>query len=293
MKIFLADCEADGLDPSVIHCVYVKSWPDGQKYSFTDMKAFEHFVDTEKPDRWVFHNGLGYDVRVLNKIIRADLIDPYKVVDTLVVSKLVNYKNFSTHSLKEIGTYLKVFKGDYTGGWDTYTKEMGDYCEQDVEVLEAIFKFYKKEIFSLEWRKALRVEHDMAIICSQMSLDGFKFNLEKAKVLLSSIDKEIEDVENKLKEAFPPSMQEVKRLKYRTYKDSGEPVASIKEAMEKYPQYYVTPEQELVCLDFVEFNPASPKDRIDALWKAGWKPVDKTEGHKDYLKKDRKSYGRR
>ena len=27
------------------------------------------------------------------------------------------------------------------------------------------------------------------------------------------------------------------------------------------------------------FNPGSTKQRIERLWEAGWKPVDKTKGH--------------
>lgn len=289
MKIYLADCEANGLDPDVIHCVCVKSWPDGQKWSFTDMEEFEKFVDAHQPDRWVFHNGLGYDVRVLNKCIRHDLIDPAKVIDTLVVSKLINYKKFSTHSLKEIGTHLKVIKGEYTGGWEHYSGEMLEYCKQDVEVLEAIFNLYKKQIFDPEWRKSLRVEHDMAIICQDMTTNGFKFATEEAIALLRHhIDVDIRYLEDKLRLAFPPELKEVKRLKYRVLKETGEPVAAIQKAMEQYPHFYVTPDNEFVCCDFVEFNPASPKDRIDALWKAGWKPVDKTEGYKDFLKEKRR-----
>lgn len=288
MKVFLSDCEANGLDPTEMHCVCVKSWPDGRKWTFTDMNMFEEFVDEQQPDRWVFHNGLGYDVKVINKLVRTDLINPSKVIDTMVVSKLVNYKKFNTHSLKELGQHLKVFKGDYTGGWDVCTPEMIDYCVQDVEVLEAIFNFYKKQIFDPEWGRAMRVEHDMAIICDQMSTDGFLFDTSRATDLLSSIDKEIKELEDNLREAFPPELKEVKRLKYRVLKETGEPVAVVQKAMETYPYYYTTPDNELVCHDYVEFNPGSPVDRIDALWKAGWKPVDKTDGHKEFLKSKRK-----
>ncbi len=288
MKVFLSDCEANGLNPTEMHCVCVKSWPDGRKWTFTDMSMFEEFVDEQQPDRWVFHNGLGYDVKVINKLVRPNLIDPAKTIDTMVVSKLVNYKKFNTHSLKELGQHLKVFKGDYTGGWDVCTPEMIDYCEQDVEVLEAIFNFYKKQIFDPQWSKAMRVEHDMAIICDQMSTDGFLFDTSRATDLLSSIDKEIKELEDNLREAFPPELKEVKRLKYRVLKETGEPVAVVQKAMETYPYYYTNTDNELVCHDYVEFNPGSPVDRIDALWKAGWKPVDKTDGHKEFLKSKRK-----
>lgn len=287
MKIYLSDCEANGLDPDVIHCVCIKVWPTGERHTFLDMDKFASFVDNNPPDRWAFHNGLGYDVRVINKLVRNNLIDPYKVIDTMVVSKLVNYKKYNTHSLKELGEALKVYKGDYSGGWEVRTPEMVEYCVQDVEVLEAIFNSQKKFLFDPSWAKAMRVEHDMAIICDTMSKDGFPFDTRRAKVLMSSIEKEIKELEDNLKTAFPPELKEVKRLKYRLLKDSDEPVAVVKKAMEEHPHYYVDADGMLVCHDFIEFNPGSPVDRIDALWKAGWKPVDKTDGHKDFLKSKR------
>lgn len=288
MIIYMADCETNGLDPDKVHCVCIKRWPDEARWTFTDMEELSRFVYDNKPDYWTFHNGLGFDAKVLNKLVRSDLIPVSKVIDTLIVSKLVNYKKFNTHSLKELGEYLKVYKGDYTGGWEVCTPEMISYCEQDVEVLWSIFLHYKKYIFDKDWAKAMRVEHDIAVICDKMSTDGFSFNTSKANDLLISIDKEIKELEDSLKEAFPPELKEVKRLKYRVLKDTGEPVAVVQAAMEKYPYFYTTPDNELVCHDFVEFNPASPIDRIDALWKAGWKPVDKTDGHKDFIKSKRK-----
>ena len=288
MKIVLADIEANGPEPDTIHCVCLKTWPDGRKFTFTDMDAFRLWVFIEAPDYWVFHNGLGYDVDVINRLVLPNLIDHKKVIDTFVVSRLVNYKKFSTHSLKEIGLHLRVHKGDYTGGWDVCTQDMIDYCEQDVEVLEAVFNYFKKHIFNPDLKSALRVEHDMAVICKEMNTDGFKFDVSKATDMLFSIDKEIKDLEDNFKIAFPAKLKEVKRLKYRTYKDTGEPVEAVRKAMETYPHYYVNSDNELVCNDFVEFNASSPKDRIDALWEAGWKPTDKTEGYKALMKEKRR-----
>jgi len=47
---------------------------------------------------------------------------------------------------------------------------------------------------------------------------------------------------------------------------------------------------ELVCYDFIDFNPASPKMRIERLWEAGWKPFEKTKGHIDYERQSSRSF---
>jgi DNA polymerase I-like protein with 3'-5' exonuclease and polymerase domains len=74
---------------------------------------------------------------------------------------------------------------------------------------------------------------------------------------------------------FPPKLTEVNRIKYRLKKDGGE-MATVRRAKEKYAMTTVEGD-DLVCFDWIEFNPGSAKDRIDVLWDAGWKPVDKTK----------------
>ena len=143
MRLAIADCEADGLEPTKIHFIRVKT-NDGFKFTFFDMSTFIIWAEAYKPQKWVFHNGLGYDCWVINRLVKPSLIDPLSVIDTMVVSKLVNYTKFSTHSLKELGEFLGVHKGEYNGPWDTCTPEMITYGEQDVEVLEAIFNHYWK-----------------------------------------------------------------------------------------------------------------------------------------------------
>lgn len=286
MKIALADVEANGLDPTKIHFIRVKTL-DGFVCTFFDMTVFKTWADWYQPDKWVFHNGLGYDCWVINKLV-APLINPRSVIDTFVVSRLVNYSKFSTHSLKELGTFLGVTKGEYTGGWDECTPEMVEYGEQDVEVLEAIWNYYKPYILDPAWAKAMRVEHDMAIICQDMSNNGFGFDKESAEGMLTSIAKQMSDLEAEFQTAFPPKLVEVNRLKYRTKKD-GSLFSTVEEAMTKYVLTKVEGD-ELICYDNEEFNPSSPKHRIDALWDAGWKPKIKTKGHKEFDKESRRVF---
>ena len=282
--IVLADIEADGLRPTKIHVIVIK--PVGQpRITFTDMSKFKSWVKSNEITRWVFHSGLTYDVPVINRLVEKDLIDPQYVIDTFVVSRLVNYMKFNTHSLDEIGKYLGVHKGNYTGGWDVCTTEMIEYCEQDVEVLEAIFNHYRKYILDPSWAKAMRVEHDTAIICNDMQETGFQFNKTEAEKILLEVQTEMTSLESEFRSAFPPTLVEQTRIQVRKKKD-GTLFKNVEEALLKYPSTYIDDDGMLVCLDYQGFNPGSSKQRIDKLWDAGWSPTEKTDGHKKYLREN-------
>lgn len=283
MKLVFADVEADGLVPTKIHFIRVKT-SDGFIQTFFDMATFKTWVEFYQPDKWVFHNGLGYDAWVINRLV-APLINPRSIIDTMVVSRLVAFEKFNTHSLDELGEFLGIKKLKFDGPWDVCTEEMVTYGEQDVEVLEAIFNHYKKQIYDPAWAKAMRVEHDMAIVSYDMQQNGFSFNKTEAEGILSEVDFEMKTLEASFQKEFPPKLVEVNRLKYRTKKD-GSLFSTVEDALGKYPLTKVEGE-ELVCFDHEAFNPGSPIDRIDVLWGAGWKPWMKTKGHKKHEKENR------
>lgn len=284
MTHLLFDLEANGLDPDTIHVICTKVYPNGESRTFTDPEKFVEYTKELKVSKFFAHNGLGYDVPVLNKLLGRMVIDPKDVVDTSVVSKLRDYKKYRTHSLKEIGEDLKVYKGDYTGGWDVCTKEMIDYCVQDVEVLEAIVKNQWPFIMNKANAKALRVEHDMAILSHTMQTNGFLFDKKRGEALLEEIVEEKDALEKSLRSKFKPKLIEVKRVKLRYTKD-GRLFKNILDDMTNYPKVEVdSSTSEVIVFDWTDFNPASPKERIDILWEAGWKPVEKTKGHISKLK---------
>lgn len=298
MPIF-CDIETDGLDPSKIHVACTKEVrADGTVLDsvFTNQHNFLRYFRSRNKMLWVFHNGTSFDIPVLKKLWKADFSN-IPVVDTMVVSKLLNYKKFRTHSLKEIGEYLKVCKGDYTGGWDNYSEEMLEYCVQDVNVTEAIYNYYKKSIYDPKWKEAMSLEHSMATSCYDMSSVGFKFDTSSAALLLVDVISELDELENSFKSTFGQNRTEAKRIKHRFTK-SGGPMKNVQKAIDEYPDHEVITEDGedmLVCYEMEDFNPGSPRQRIDKLWEAGWKPYEKTKGHiknKDKSKQDHYStYG--
>lgn len=284
MKLAFVDIETDGINPTKIHFIRVKT-EDGFANTFFDMSVFKTWVEFYRPDKWVFHNGLGFDVWHINRLV-APLINPRDVIDTFVVSRLVAYEKHITHSLEELGEFIGYKKIKFDGPWDVCTEEMVKYGEQDVEVLQEIFEHYRRYIYDPAWAKAMRVEHDMAIISWDMSQNGFSFDTLEAEKLLESVTREMMELEASFQKEYPPKLVEVNRLKYRTKKD-GSLFSTVEEAMSKYPLTKVDGE-ELVCYDYQAFNPGSPIDRIDVLWDAGWKPVVKTKGFKKFEKESRR-----
>lgn len=275
MLVF-ADVEADGLKPTKVHCIAVLTPDFEEPILFTDMNIFYRWVSEYKTITWVFHNGLGYDVDAINKLTPVT-IDKKNVIDTLVVSKTLNYSRFNTHSLKELGTHLGVYKGGYSGGWDKYTDEMGEYCKQDVKVLKAVYGMYQADIMNPQNKRALRVEHDFATVCKDMSTTGFPFDKEKAELLLDDVQKEMDELEEGFQSLLSSKRVEVKRIKMR-YKKDGDLMATSVRALTENPDVEIQGD-EIVVYGQSGFNPGSPKQRVDALWEYGWKPVDKTIGH--------------
>ena len=287
MPIF-CDVETDGLEPTKIHVVVCKY--KGKVHRFFNKKDFLKFKKEHNKIPWVFHNGINYDVPKALWDLWFINFKPELVLDTMVISKTLNYSKFQTHSLKELGEFLGVHKGDFDGPWDKCTDEMVEYCEQDVEVTEAIWNYYLKQIQDKDWSDALRLEHDTAGFCYQLNQNGFEFDLVKAAMLLVDILKDLEELEDDFKAHLPKTRKKVKELKYKVTK-SGGPTAAINRAYEEYPDNVLVTKPDgdiLECYEEQEFNPGSPKQRVEKLWEAGWKPFEKTKGHQKNKDPDKK-----
>ena len=296
-KIVAMDIETESLTPEHIWVICAEDVDTGEQEQFLNVTSIpeerDRFVEyCNNCSSFVFHNGLGFDVPVINKLL-GQVIDPQKVIDTLVVSRLVDYTlDGAGHSLKAWGKRL----GDFKIGFNDFSKlsdEMIEYCQQDVTVTVKVYQHFKNVIQSPDWEESLRCEHDIQILCEQMHDNGFYFDQDTAEELLGEIQTRMEDLEQSFQEDFPPKLTEVNRIKYRRKAD-GSLFSSVTKAQEKYfataLDKSVDP-NELVCYEYIPFNPASPKQRIERLWEAGWEPFEKTKGHIEYDREQARSWG--
>ena len=237
-------------------------------------------------DLWVGHNFLDFDMVQASRHLKPGVINPNKVLDTLVVSRLIHYgmnpvkgSSSGPHSLESWGIRLGLHKGNFKD-FSNYSEEMYLYWLQDLEVTEALFNRLKKYIDDSSWQKAIQCENQVQIELTRQRYYGFQFNKPEAEKLLGFIQTDMKILEDKIAQSFPPKLTLVNTLKYRKTKE-GEEYATVKKAKSNYSFTQVNGE-DLECYEWIPFNPGSPIARIDALWEAGWKPFEKTKTHQKF-----------
>lgn len=276
MKV-VCDIETNGLvNPDKIWVIVCKDIETKKIHTFTNVherpdsfKAFAANVTV-----WIGHNFLAYDLPQLVRLVDGLVIHHSSVIDTLVVSRLLDYSRPGGHSLEQYGSefnYPKVLDIDFS----KFDDRMIERCTTDVEINYKLYLKQKPYIESPKWKGALRLEHEVATLCNTLSTNGFYFNSTNAKVLLASITNSLSTIDTTISTTFSTTstlLREVhpkvtsfgtlNRKDFRGESDlslyNGGPFSRIK---------------------WVKFNAGSPKQVTTVLNAAGWKPIDKTKGH--------------
>lgn len=208
------DIEADGLSEIVINkniqpevskvwCIVAKDIHTGKVYTYKEDKIEEGVELLRNARTLIGHNIIMYDIPVLERFYGK--IDTH-AVDTLVISKLM-YPDFKNHplggnSLRHWGKHIGILKEDYQGGFGDFSNDMLDYCVQDVEVSEAIYK--AQEQFFIENVLTVSLELQVTgIIASQIS-NGMGFDVIAAERLEQEILMEKASIEDELCQEFTP-----------------------------------------------------------------------------------------
>lgn len=278
MKQVIFDIETDDLNATRIWCIVCKDVDSGVLSTFAE-GSYDSFVEYAKGvDRWIGHNARSFDARVINRLI-SPCIQLDKVIDTAVVSRLVNFSNPGGHSLANLSRQSGSHK-DKFDDWSAFTLEMLSYCIQDVEATLQVYNRFKKYIDDPAWALSIKVEHEIEDVCYQMNQDGFAFDVVGARMMLDDIRQRMLTLEASFQEAWPRELVEAGRIKYRFTKD-GDLFANVKSSMNALPAYRIEGD-ELVQLDWREFNPGSPKQRVEKLNEAGWRPTERTDTHYEF-----------
>lgn len=219
----------------------------------------------------VMHNGISFDAYLLNRLWKTK-ISLTKVIDTLVISRLLNPSRENGHSLGAWGKILTLGRNEETGKMDypalweesrgrkqEYQGEcfdypvmhiMTDYCVQDVNLTE---RLYYHLIYDIEESKfseqSIELEHKVQAIVSTQERNGFLLDIPYAMSLLAEIKSKMSNIVDDMQIRFPPVVYE--RISEKTGKKLADGVDV--------------------------FNPGSRKQIADRLMKLGWKPDKTTE----------------
>jgi DNA polymerase I-like protein with 3'-5' exonuclease and polymerase domains len=202
MKAFF-DIETDGLEATRVHCICAMLDNDETTvYNFIGGEAnglFRKWLASENVDTLVGHNIINFDVPILRRITGMDW--SFNLRDTLVLSRLYNPSLDGGHSLRAWGERLGDYKDDYQGGWEEYSHDMLEYCQQDVRVTKALYNHFVKH---LTFSEAVNLEHTTAEIIKQQTDNGMILNEERAYELLAEMKEKVLDIEDEVHERFKP-----------------------------------------------------------------------------------------
>ncbi len=165
-------------------------------------------VELSKATKIVMHNGIKFDLPMINKIFGCD-IPHSKVIDTLILSTISRPDRLGGHSLKSWGERLNEYKGESPQEWDKFTFEMLIYNIQDVHVTVRVHEYLKDELDSeydkkvgVRWKSAVQLEHECAAIIYDSEIRGFPFDAVFAESVLNEINDRLEEIDNQLGEVL-------------------------------------------------------------------------------------------
>lgn len=285
--LVVCDIECDSLNPTKIWVAVCKQLTgEVDVFIRPDLNPGDFLDYARGVTRWIGHSFISFDLPVLNRLVPGLSLDPKHVIDTLVVSRLVDYKMAGGHGLEAWGERVGVPKPPVEN-WEDFGPHIVERCKQDVEINHKVFEKLRKYIYSPAWKTALQVEHQTEIMCRELHVNGFRFDKAKADALLQSLETERSALEAGFQRDFPPRFKAIKEIN---------PGLTKKGTLHK-GDFRWCPDEELhhysagcpfTRIEPLVFDPASKQQIIDRLWEAGWKPTNKTEGHKDYLKATRR-----
>lgn len=296
-KVVVADGEFDSLNPTKLWCLVTKEYPSGKRtvYRFDEPGSFDQLrKDAKHIDVWVGHKFNTYDSPNLFKL---EGVRCYSVIDTLVVSRLLYPARPGGHSIENLGKKHgkekeTVIKYDDPKLIETYVKR----CISDVEIGYDVFvKDQLRYITDGSWDKAIDLEHRLDLICQKIHENGFSFDLDKAEILFDQLNTLLSSLTKEIQDSVGPVYELSKVVTFRRNKD-GYPDKRSKEFI-KLGYFDDTADSGSRHSVYIDrpFNPGSPKDRINLLNEAGWKPTVKTDTHRKLAQeiRNKKRFGRK
>lgn len=203
MNLVFCDIETDGLDASTIWCAVCRN--NGVSEVICNEQDFKAYVSDRPDTNWVFHNGIGYDLPVLDRIWNVSF-DRSRIIDTLVLSRLADPSRSGGHSLRNWGNILGFPKGDHSD-WSQLTPAMIDYCIRDTEVTEAVYKRLQVELSDFS-QDSIDLEHQVQWVIQQQERNGWLLDQRLCHILCAKFKERMNVIEEDLQAIFPPIVEE-------------------------------------------------------------------------------------
>lgn len=242
-----------------------------------DTETFEDFkVLAKSVKKWVAHNGICFDFPVLNKFFHLGIAPENVLIDTLIMSRIIDFRREGGHSLKNLAKLAGSYKGDYTDGFETLNEKMVLYNKQDLISGDAVLTFLRKEKRAPPL-SVLTLENEVQFLCEEIRENGFYFDIDKCNALITTLSQERDSLESKIASSYPymPKLNKSPTV-YRVKKD-GTPYKAVSTALASYDSKDVEIAGDYTVIKWLPFNPSSRQQIIWQLRHKGWQPIKFTE----------------
>jgi DNA polymerase I len=262
------DIETDDIQATLVHCIVAQDANSGEIFKFPPHKLAEGYQFLTTADRLIGHNIIGFDIPLVEKFGGVDL-SKIEVIDTLVLSRLFNPTRDGGHSLESWGYRLGLAKIGFED-YLNYSAEMLEYCVRDVQVNTLVYNALRQESKGFS-KLCIEIEQSVSKIIKQQEVNGFKFDMIAAGILLAELREKKQIIEDDVHNTFKPKWVDTKEVTPYINKDGN------------LSKRGMTDDEYQRCLDTSNFNPfmrqtlqefnlGSRKQIGEYLIDFGWKP---------------------
>lgn len=262
-KPMFLDIETNGLDPDTIWVAVTMQ--DGVVNAHYDRDSLSQALTGDFPV--VGHNLIGFDLPVLDKLWDIT-VDKSRVRDTLVLSRLANPQREGGHKLAAWGG-----KGDHDD-WTCLSKEMVDYCVQDVHVTAKAYNKLKLELRKFK-QESIDLEHEVQWIMQEQIRNGWLLDMRHAMDFLATLKERKLVVEDEVHKVFKPKWVDVKQVVPKTKKDGS--LSKVGLTDDEYQQVQQSGDRSPFMRRALKpFNLGSRQQIGEYLIDFGWEPCKLT-----------------
>ena len=263
------DIETDDLKATKVWCIVAQDVDTQEIFKYPPDKLDEGVKLLQSANKLIGHNIIGFDIPMIQKFFDVNLFKDKEILDTLVLSRLLNPTREGGHSLEKWGFKLGFNKIDFEE-YENYSVDMLNYCVRDVQLNTKVFYQLKKEAKGFS-KESVQLEHDVAHVVKQQEINGFKFDIKSAQLLLAELREKKQSIEDEVHTTFKPKWVDDKLVKPYIKKDGT------------LSKRGLTDDEYQRCLDssdyrpfmrqtLQEFNLGSRKQIGEYLTDFGWKP---------------------
>lgn len=200
-----------------LHCIVLRDVDSDNVISLVQEQCTKENLQEALKDctHLIMHNGVKYDLLVCKLFGVLDYNIGYvgkpssiygreiEIIDTLIVSRLLNPDRIGGHSLDAWGERLGNQKIDFHD-FENYSETMLSYCIQDCNVNVSVFKELEKTFNEECWDKAYNMELKLADTGIKRECYGFKFDVELANKNVEWLDKKLAELTAIVLPNIPP-----------------------------------------------------------------------------------------